>query len=38
MENGDANEELRLAVEKALGPAAAKEDDEVKKQRKLKEK
>jgi len=30
IENGDANEDLRLAVEKALGDAAAKEDEEVK--------
>ncbi len=29
VENGDANEELRQAVEKALGDAAAKEDQEV---------
>jgi hypothetical protein len=29
VENGDANEELRKAVEKALGNAAAKEDQEV---------
>jgi len=30
VENGDVNEELRQAVEKALGDAAAKEDEEVK--------
>ncbi len=29
MENGDVNEELRQAVEKALGDAVAKEDQEV---------
>lgn len=28
MENGDVNEELRKAVEKALGDAAVKEEDE----------
>jgi len=30
IENSDANEDLRLAVEKALGDAAVKEDEEVK--------
>ena len=29
MENGDINEDLRLAVEKALGAAAIKDDEEV---------
>jgi hypothetical protein len=29
VENGDVNEELRQAVEKALGDAVAKEDQEV---------
>lgn len=29
MEDGDVNEDLRRAVEKALGDAAAKEDQEV---------
>jgi hypothetical protein len=33
IENGDANEDLRLAVEKALGDAAVKEDEEVKKKK-----
>ncbi len=31
IENGDANEDLRQAVEKALGDAVAKDDQEVNK-------